>query len=192
MSQVSWLTLDKIKGKNMSLQMKKNQIFYYDLLSQLWNYLPLYMPRIKQLLARNASRRKEFTIDVIIAMVDAWKELRKTTWIKNETIKASFSDILSLRTDTCANMEGRGEGEGKGSKESLLAAASVSVYTLKKQWWLLFKVGAMGPRGWSTGCKSEILCAMRSIILICLLPNVETSRTSLPRQIVGPVVTWLD
>ena len=50
-------------------------------------------------------------------MVDAWKELRKTTWIKNETIKASFSDILSLRTDTCANMEGRGEGEGKGSKE---------------------------------------------------------------------------
>jgi hypothetical protein len=29
------------------------------------------MPRIKQLLARNASRRKEFTIDVIIAMVDA-------------------------------------------------------------------------------------------------------------------------
>ena len=35
MSQVSWLTLDKIKGKNMSLQMKKNQIFYYDLLSQL-------------------------------------------------------------------------------------------------------------------------------------------------------------
>ena len=149
------------------------------------------MPRIKQLLARNASRRKEFTIDVIIAMVDAWKELRKTTWIKNETIKASFSDILSLRTDTCANMEGRGEGEGKGSKESLLAAASVSVYTLKKQWWLLFKVGAMGPRGWSTGCKSEILCAMRSIILICLLPNVETSHTSLPRQIVGPVVTWL-
>jgi len=31
-------------------------------------------------------------------------------------------------------MEGRGESEGKGSKESLLAAASVSVYTLKKQW----------------------------------------------------------
>ena len=109
-------------------------------------------------------------------MVDAWKKLRKTTWIKNETIKASFSDILSLRTDTCANMEGRGESEGKGSKESLLAAASVSVYTLKKQWWLLFKVGAMGPRGWSTGCKSEILCAMRSIILIFLLPKNNLSR----------------
>jgi hypothetical protein len=35
-------------------------------------------------------------------------------------------------------LEGRGEeegeGEGKGGKESLLAAASVSIYTLKKQW----------------------------------------------------------
>jgi hypothetical protein len=31
--------------------------------------------------------------------------------------------------------KGRGiEGEGKGGKESLLAAASVSIYTLKKQW----------------------------------------------------------
>ena len=149
------------------------------------------MPRIKQLLARNASRRKEFTIDVIIAMVDAWKELRKTTWIKNETIKASFSDILSLRTDTCANMEGRGESEGKGSKESLLAAASVSVYTLKKQWWLLFKVGATWVVNWMQECD-----LMRNEIHHTNIPPakeqlVETNGTSLPRQIVGPVVTWL-
>jgi len=69
----------KCHGWRLIKSRKKTWVFYYDLLSQLWNYLPLYMPRIKQLLARNASRRKEFTIDVIIAMVDAWKELRKSS-----------------------------------------------------------------------------------------------------------------
>jgi len=109
MSQVSWLTLDKIKEKNMSLLLWS--------IKSTMKLTTFIHAKNKAIVSKKCI--KEEIVHNRCHNCYGWclKKLRKTTWIKNETIKASFSDVLSLRTDTCANMEGRGEGEGKGSKE---------------------------------------------------------------------------